>query len=894
MDPDPNMTDDDLEIMEEFVQESREHLAVIEPDLLAMERQGSTVSAEVVNRVFRAIHSTKGGAAFLGFEALKHFSHTMESVLGLVRDGKLEITPQIADVLLRGVDVLKRMVEDLRVSDQVPHHDELVELEAILSGEPGVESAGRQPPPPVAIERPKAADHGAEQGEPTRAPVQATPASRGSAPQPTGADEAEALRQKARAHGMRAYRIDAQLDEDLESLGLSVERVLQLAAGVGVLVSSAMNGERDKSATRLVMELWSVLEPTLLATALGLSPRCLSLVEPGARRSDDAAPQAVLPSPHLSLNAPEARPMTPGTAAAAPAPRPESSPGGQTSEATETLRVRVDLLNRLMNSASELVLGRNQLLRTLKDSSEHSTGLGIILQHIDRVTTELQEGIMQTRMQPVGTLFGRFSRVARDLGRQLGKQVELRTEGNHVELDKSIIEALVDPLTHIVRNSVDHAIEMPDERRQRGKPESGRILLTACHESGQVNIVVSDDGRGIDRGRVLHKAIERGLISPAAADAATERDVMNLLMAPGFSTAERISDVSGRGVGMDVVRTNVESLGGQIEIDSEWGQGTTVRLRLPLTLAIIPSLIVGSGKGRFAVPQASIVELVWVRANEANKKIQMVHGVRMLRLRGHLVPLVSLKKVLEIEPMKAGAEADNSDFYVLLLKTGVDRYGLIVDELFESEEIVVKPLPQFLKNVECFVGTTILGDGSVTMILDPNGVAVRGQLTFASHAGGDEHGTNRADQGQSRSVILFAAAPGEQFAVPQERVLRLERIQRSDLRTSGGREYITYRGSGLRVVRVDQHLPVGSVPEEATELFLLIPRHAGAKKGEDSPGGILVWRILDALDVTAEIKPPIFIGPGVLGTALIDGTLTTFLEPLALLTAEGLTREHAA
>jgi two-component system chemotaxis sensor kinase CheA len=504
-------------------------------------------------------------------------------------------------------------------------------------------------------------------------------------------------------------------------------------------------------------------------------------------------------------------------------------------------------------------------------------------------------------MQQIGSLFGRFARVARDLGRQLGKNVELRSEGNHVELDKSIIEALVDPLTHIVRNAVDHAIEPPEERRKRKKPEVGRILLSASHESGQVKIVIEDDGRGIDRGKVLRKAIEKGMITPAGAEKITERDVIGLLMMPGFSTADQISDVSGRGVGMDVVRTNVESLGGQIEIESELGFGTSVQLRLPLTLAIIPSLIVGANNTRFAVPQASIEELVWVRADDERERVQVLHGALTLRLRERLLPLIVVDDVLSGRTLASGMTGrdddrlENKDRYILVLRTGNENFGLIVDELYESEEIVVKPLPQFLKGIECFAGTTILGDGSVTMILDPSGVAARAGLRFASASATEAAAleTSRHGESDKRSVILFAGSPTEQYIVPQEQVLRLERVERADLRRAGGKDYVCYRGVGLPLVRLDNYLPVDGVPDFADEVFLLIPRMVRGRAAEPS-AGILVWRILDAMDIEMHLQDAIFEGPGVKGATLVDGVLTTMLDPVALVQAALPRKERAA
>lgn len=917
------MTEDELEILEEFIQESREHLAAIEPDLLEMERQGSATASEIVNRVFRAIHSTKGGAAFLAFESLKEFSHVMESVLMLIRDGELSITPKVIDALLSGVDVLRRMLDDLRASDSVDCTAERRVLNAILE-EP--ESASDQ----IATESQNVESTRA--GEPCEAGAAPNVAH---LPEPSGVSNQSrhAVITEALAHGQLLYRVVVSVNADLAALGLTEQRIEERISSVGRLIqrfpASMAQTDGDQAASTAEWEVATVLDRRLLAAATGLPEHCIlpasrhaamderdhatglgrEPTAPAARVATLAVTPSIQEQP-VPTRAKLAGP-TELTSAQVPSSDPLSSRKEKAnapfaakdpvSEGPETLRVRVELLNHLMDSASELVLGRNQLLRALKEQSDKSAGLGIILQHIDRVTTDLQEGIMQTRMQQIGQLFGRFARVARDLGRQLGKNVELRAEGNHVELDKSIIEALADPLTHIVRNAVDHGLETPEERRKKKKPEVGRILLSASHESGQVKIVVEDDGRGIDRGKVLRKAIEKDIITASAADKASDRDVVNLLMAAGFSTADQVSDVSGRGVGMDVVRNNVEALGGQIEIDTAPGLGTSVQLRLPLTLAIIPSLIVGAAGARFAVPQASIVELVWVRSDDVQERIQQLQGALMLRLRERLVPLVKVADVLNTASVDGTDEnaavgaAVGKDHYILLLRTGTDHYGLMVDELFESEEIVVKPLPLFLKGIDCFAGTTILGDGSVTMILDPSGIAARAGLRFAS-ANETEVGSGvggRQSAVAKRSVILFAGGPEEQYIVPQEQVLRLERVDRSKLQRTGGRDYICYRGAGLPLVRLERFLPVGGVPDLAEEVFLLIPRMVRGRDAEPT-AGILVWRILDALDLDLNVQPALFQGPGVKGATLLDGVLTTFLDPVALVEHAHSSKEHAA
>jgi two-component system chemotaxis sensor kinase CheA len=632
-------------------------------------------------------------------------------------------------------------------------------------------------------------------------------------------------------------------------------------------------------------------------------------------------------------------------------PRPEepAAPGKDAGakraqqEAAETLRVRLDLLTRLMTTAGELVLARNQLFRALEGHVENISGLAAMVQNLDRVTTELQEGVMQTRMQPVGTLFSRFSRVVRDMARDLGKEIELSVEGSEVELDKSIIELLTDPLTHLVRNCADHAIEPPEERSRLGKRRAGRIVLRAYHEGGQVNISVSDDGRGINLEKVLQKAVERGLVQKAEAATMSDRDTLDLIFAPGFSTAEVVSDVSGRGVGMDVVRTNIERLGGHIAIETAPNEGTTVLLRLPLTLAIIPSLIVGVSGHRFAVPQVNLVELVWIRAGDVAQRVERVHEAPVLRLRGRLLPLVHLGDVLDIERIyfhpesgerqpdrrmniadrrspddrKAGASEEDeggarpaeaaaargperrqhwhSDFNILVLRVGAQQFGVMVDELLDTEEIVVKPLSSFIKQCRGFAGATILGDGRVIMILDAGGVANLANLHFTDveteeKRRQEEESRRAAAADTSRqSIILFNNAPDEFFAVSQDKVLRLELIRQSEIQRVGDKEFIHYRGSGLPLVRLEHHLPVRRLPEEAGELFLIIPKSPRRDGVIEGRAGIVASRIVDALDVDIQVKHNGLSGPGLLGSAMVQNHLTLFLDPPALLEAAGMT-----
>ena len=586
-------------------------------------------------------------------------------------------------------------------------------------------------------------------------------------------------------------------------------------------------------------------------------------------------------------------------------------------EGSETLRVKVELLTSLMNLAGELVLSRNQLLRALEGRVKEIPGLGPILQNVNQVTTEMQEGIMQTRMQPIGTVFSRFPRIVRDISRQLGKSIDVQIQGAEVELDKSIVELLADPLTHIIRNCADHAIEDPAARKASGKPATGVILLRAFHEGGQVNIEVSDDGRGIDAAIVGRKAVQKGVITETQLSEMTERELVNLIFAPGFSTAEQVTEVSGRGVGMDVVRTNTEKLGGHVEVDTKVGSGTAVRLRLPLTLAIIPSMVVGVEGQRFAIPQVNVVEFVWVKAAEVRSRIERIQGALVLRLRDKLLPLVRLADVLSIERTyvhpatgervrdRREALADRrgpkeetdprvdrrqdwrSDHNIVVLRLGNNAFGVIVDELFDIEEIVVKPLSTFIQGTKCFSGATILGDGRVIMILDAGGLATVAQLRFTDlqaqqkKRAEEEAERARLKASRRRSVILFKASPEEHFAVPQEKVQRLERLLGSQIQRVGDREFMQYRNEGLRLLRLDRHMDVRPIPAGLEEMYVIIPKSTGvaAATGANPPAGILISSILDAVDVDAELKPAEIRGAGLLGAAMVNDHMTLFLDP---------------
>ncbi len=893
----------DDEIIEEFVAESRDHLNSIDPDLLAMEKNPAEVSPEVINRIFRAIHSIKGAAGFFGFDALKDLAHAMESVLMQVRDGKLQVTSALMDPLFVGVDMLKSMVEDVNSSNDTDISDQVANLHEILE-------SGR-PAAPVEV-------HGA------------------ASPQTFQLD-GEAAR-SALGRGLRIYQLKAFLHEDIHNLWKTPLEFLNKLLSLGELLDAGVDiGD--------LCGLEDALEPDLgmsfvLATAIDPAAACAQLQLPQVRMQElvsaataepapaeppaaepvaPAAPLAKPPEPRADAHKPpqtEAQPKE-----AAPKKNPaEAGSGRRAAEGTqETLRIRVDLLTNLMNLAGELVLSRNQLMRALHGEARESS-LGAILQNINQVTTSLQEGIMQTRMQPADPVFSRFPRIIRDMAKQLGKQIDLELQGSEVELDKSLVEGLTDPLTHIIRNSADHAIEMPDERRLAGKDPTGHILLRAYHQDGHVNISITDDGKGIDAARVAKKAVEKGIITPVQAQQMTERELVNLIFAPGFSTVEKVSDLSGRGVGMDVVRSNTEKMGGTVEVETVLGKGTTILLRLPLTLAIIPSMIVGVAGHRFAIPQLHVVEFVSVRAADVPRRIEQVNESEVLRLRDRLLPLVHLASVLNIRsergsgrgkkrtaktpdaplpPGHHGIAADEPvdgtpapgtiegeagvDYHIVVLKIGLNHFGVVVDELFDIEEVVVKPTSIYARANKCFSGATIVGDGGVIMILDVGGLATLAGLKFPDLEAESKRRLALEKQSAAvRPIILCTGAPNEYFAIPQESILRLEMFPRSSIQNVGGEEFVNYRGTGLPLLRMERYLAVSPVDPALKEIFVVIPKVVENGNVQRARAGIVISSIIDALDVDVKLEAIHVAGvageASVLGSAVLDGHLTLFLK----------------
>lgn len=547
--------------------------------------------------------------------------------------------------------------------------------------------------------------------------------------------------------------------------------------------------------------------------------------------------------------------------------------------AETSIRVDVGLLDKLMNLVGELVLARNQILQfnaTQKDATFLSTS-----QRLNLITTELQEGVMKTRMQPIGNVWNRFPRVVRDLAVTCGKEVRLEMEGKETELDKTIVEAIKDPLTHIVRNSVDHGIEKPEVRAAKGKPAAGTLLLRAFHEGGQVNIEIIDDGAGVNVERVKAKALERGLISREQAARMSDREATHLLFMPGFSTAEKVTNVSGRGVGMDVVKTNIEKIGGTVDLQSKAGLGTTIKIKIPLTLAIIPALIVTSDGNRYAIPQVSLLELVRLEREQALKGIENIHGAPVYRLRGKLLPLVYLSAALDSKGIGRPPVGDAVN--IVVLQADDRQFGLVVEGINDTEEIVVKPLGKSLKNIPVFAGSTIMGDGKVALILDVLGIAQRSGVVseVRDRALAERGGSEDENESRSQNLLLLGMGKDRRTAIPLSMVARLEEIPYSDVEWADNQEVVQYRGQILPLIRLSNVLGTESTADPAGTMQVVVYSNRGQSVG------LVVDRILDIVETSLEVHRETR-REGVVASAVIQDRVTDLLDIHGIIRSAGL------
>jgi two-component system, chemotaxis family, sensor kinase CheA len=630
-------------------------------------------------------------------------------------------------------------------------------------------------------------------------------------------------------------------------------------------------GEGNGDYTELVARLEQ------LRTGQSAAPTAAVPPTPTAPPAATAAPAATAPPAGSALVKPKpAVPQSSLSIVQGGKPGDDAGPGDSSTDirasvvADSSLRVDVGLLDKLMTLVGELVLARNQIVQ-FSNSQVDTAFLGTV-QRLNLLTTELQTGVMKTRMQPIGNVWNKFPRIVRDLSVACGKQVRFDMDGQDTELDKTIIEAIRDPLTHMVRNAVDHGIEMPATRTSRGKPGEGRLTLTASHEGGKVVIEIADDGGGIDPQRVRDKAIANKLVLPEEAARMTDRELTNLVFLPGFSTADQVTNLSGRGVGMDVVRTNIERIGGSVDLESRPGQGTNVRMKIPLTLAIIPVLSISGGGERFCIPQVNLLELVRLEGEQASRGIEFIQGAPVYRLRGNLLPIVYLDQELGLAA--PGSRRATDEILLVVLQADDRSFGLVVDAIHDTQEIVVKPLQYQLKGIPVYSGATILGDGSVSLILDVLGVAKRANVLMGKQSRGRlQTGVESREATTTRtSVLLFATAGGGRMAISLDQVARLEEFPATVIERLGRHDVVQYRGEILPIVHLADLFDEGMDRRDHNAPVQVVV-HARAGRSV----GIAIGRILDVVDEElATVHPP--TRPSVQYTAVVQGKVAEFID----------------
>jgi len=899
------------ELLKEFLAETNEQLAGIESDLLTIEEGGENINEELVNKVFRAAHSIKGGSSLFGLKKIQELAHKTESVLDLIRSRVIRPNPEVVNILLISFDKLKELLNNVMASNEMDISENLVALTGLATS--------------FLPQNEKGFFH-----------------KQGVVKLPPGAsvNVSEMDLELARKNGHYVYFVEYDLIKDIDMLDKNILDVVRLLIAFGKVLDAQVNTdaigtlEEEPSGIIPLHVLFSTeVGPDEIEMVLELPKERIKLIAsppkdlPAAPPPIQIAGLSPLPAPAADKsvatsaatgkapvgNAEGEKAKTPTSGE--PAKKSASDQSGQAatagSVADATLRVSVEVLETLMNLAGELVLSRNQLREAL--STNDMRGVNAGSQRVSLVTSELQEAIMQTRMQPIGNVFNKFPRVVRDMSRTQGKEIQLIIEGKEVEMDKTLIEGLNDPLTHMIRNSCDHGIEMPDERIRKGKSPTGKVTLRAYHEAGQVIVEITDDGKGINPAKISASAVSKGLISQEKVLGMSDAEKTALIFLPGLSTAETVSDISGRGVGMDVVKSNLDRLGGKIEIESKIDEGTRFCIKLPLTLAIIPSLVVAVGNERFAVPQINVLELTRIPAAQIQNKIEIVGDAEVLTLRGKLIPLVSLGTVLGInreitdentgqtladrrqsladrrsrrsplleaaftnhagsEPMAAKRETITdrryhaaNDLNIVIISTGTFQYGIVVDQFFNTEEIVVKPLGRHLKGLPEYAGATIMGDGKVALIIDVSGLATKAgmrHVSGSSRASALAAETAREGRHDAMSFLLFQNQPGELCGLPMEMVLRVERIERSQIENSAGRRTMQYRGASLPLITLSDAAEVKPIGD-GQKLAVIVSSIGGREVG------LLVAMPVDVIETRLQIDQKTHRQQGISGSAIV-------------------------
>ncbi|HLI10715.1 MAG TPA: chemotaxis protein CheW [Alphaproteobacteria bacterium] len=855
------------DLLKEFLTETAESLEVLDGELVKLEQDPN--DPELLGNIFRLVHTIKGTCGFLGLPRLEAVAHAGENILGKFRDGELLVTPDAVSLILEALDCIKGLLGALEATEAEPEGDDsalIGRLNAFASGKPvaaavapaGEEASASEPAP--AVEAPAA-----------EAPM---PAGGTLYEQMGGLGVLDAVVEvffdhMSKDEFLKNFFKNTDLDRLRGGERAHLARLLGGPTGGdeprNIFHHLASRGLGESNHDVVAEHLREALET--LDVHQRVASRILTLVAAdvqsgGSDAEGEDTAAALAPAAEKSA------------AAAEVAGGPAEKARGESNVAANSIRVNVDLLENLMTMVSELVLTRNQLLQILRVQKE--SDFAAPLQRLNHVTSELQEGVMRTRMQPIGNAWAKLPRLVRDLSRELGKKIDLTMVGAETELDRQVLEIIKDPLTHMVRNSADHGLETPKEREKSGKPETGTIRLEAYHEGGHIVIAIGDDGRGLAIDKIKAKAVANGLHTEAELEGMSDQQVMQLIFRPGFSTADKVTSVSGRGVGMDVVKTNIEKIGGVIDIKSTLGKGSTFTVKIPLTLAIVSALIVEAAGERFAIPQISVSELVRASA-KSEYKIEFINGAPVLRLRNRLLPLVSLGGLLQLETPEEVAAKSHQEAFIVVAQLGAASLGIIVDKVFDTEEIVVKPVAPILRDIQIYSGNTILGDGSVVMILDPNGIASAASDLIATEEDMLEAERREGVRNDRIALLVFRAGDKTPKAVPLSLVARLEEIDVTTVEISDGQPVVQYRGQLMPLIAVGESQSLREKGRQPVIVFS--DRHRSM--------GLIVDEIVDIVEDRLNVE---LTGsrPGLLGSAVVGGQATEIID-----TGHYLTRAYA-
>jgi two-component system chemotaxis sensor kinase CheA len=794
------------DLISEFLNETAESIDVIDAELVRFENNPD--DRAILDNIFRLLHTVKGTCGFLGLPRLEAVAHAGETLLGKFRDGDLAVTPPMVTLVLQSIDQIKLILEELEATGGEPAGDDADLIKRLEDASMGKSVDVVEAEAPAEPETPDGWD----------------------------AD----LGRELRPGEVSLASLEAAFHETV-----SDEVVVEETTPEPVDVPNLGVGDFDP-------DLGRELRPGEVSTAELDAAFAEAEADPGMA---PAAIENTAPSSGGSF--------VPSAAGGDLSDNDEfSGPANGAPHVVKTVRVGVDVLETLMTTVSELVLTRNQLLQTVRGTDDEE--LKGPLQRLSAVTGELQDGVMKTRMQPIGDAWRKLPRVIRDVSQDLGKKIELAMEGDDTELDRQVLELIKDPLTHMVRNSADHGLEVPADRIKAGKPEKGTITLKAYHEGGHIIIAIEDDGAGLNTEKISEKALEKGLTTHEELARMTDAQIHRFIFSPGFSTATKVTNLSGRGVGMDVVRTNIEQIGGVIDVSSKEGKGSSFTIKIPLTLAIVSALIIACENQRFAIPQLSVRELVRVGAGSEHT-IESLNGARVMRLRDSLMPLVDLHEMLGVGEMWANDEDETG--FVVVLDAGGRNVGLVVDNVLDTEEIVVKPLSDSLHGVAAYSGATILGDGSVIMILDPNGLA--GEIVSAMNddAENDAAIAGNVERQDTQRLLLVRAGGSEPKAVPLALVTRLEEFDVSTIESANDQRVVQYRGRLMPIVPLGTEMRAEDGQRQPILVF-----------AEDQTAiGLAVDEIIDVVEERVDLQMSSGT-PGVVGSAVIKGNATDVID----------------